>query len=142
VLTHFVAALTQFLARIRREISFRGANFGVFSVQLFQAGLRVNFEFGQGYASEKNRTSILIKLNELAIFCVRSGKFMLFPTLSLAISLHNYRHGLGRRPVGPAALLARRAPGHNPCGLGPPYHEIMTRTHLLPILTEFLDAPV
>jgi hypothetical protein len=62
--------LTQFLARIRHEISFRGANFGVFSVQLCQADLRVNFEFGQGYASEKNRTSILIKLNELAILCV------------------------------------------------------------------------
>jgi hypothetical protein len=80
VLTHFVAILTQLLARIRREISFRGANFGMFCVQLFQAGLRVNFEFGQVYASEKNGTIILIKLNELAILCVRSGEFMVFPT--------------------------------------------------------------
>jgi hypothetical protein len=80
VLTHFVATLTQLFARIWREISFHGANFGMFSVQLFQAGLRVNFEFGQGYASEKNGTSILIKLNELAILYVRSGEFMVFPT--------------------------------------------------------------
>jgi len=80
VLTHFVAILTQLLARIRREISFRGANFGMFCVQLFQADLRVNFEFGQGYTSEKNGTIILIKLNELAILCVRSGEFMVFPT--------------------------------------------------------------
>jgi hypothetical protein len=27
-------------------------------------------------------------------------------------------------------------------GWAPPYHGIMTRTHLLPILTEFLDAPM
>jgi ABC-type transport system involved in multi-copper enzyme maturation permease subunit len=52
VLTHFVAILTQFLAQIRHESSFRGANFWVFSVQLCQADLRVNFEFGQGYASK------------------------------------------------------------------------------------------
>jgi len=78
--THFIATLTQFIARIRREISFRGANVGVFSVQLLRAGLRVNFEFGQGYASEKNRISFLIKLNELVILCVRSGEFMVFPT--------------------------------------------------------------
>jgi hypothetical protein len=39
----------------------------MFCVQLFQADLGVNFEFGQEYASEKNRTSILIKLIELAI---------------------------------------------------------------------------
>jgi tetratricopeptide (TPR) repeat protein len=84
VLTHFVAILTQLFARIWREISFHGANFGMFSVQLFQAGLRVNFEFGQGYASEKNGTSILIKLNELAILYVRSGEFMVFPTLVVA----------------------------------------------------------
>jgi hypothetical protein len=82
VLTHFVATLTQLLARIRREISFRGANFGMFCVQHFQAGLRVNFEFGQEYASEKNGTSILIKLNELAILCVRSGEVMVFPTMA------------------------------------------------------------
>jgi len=80
VLTHFLATLTQFLARIRRENSFRGANFGIFCEQLFQAGLRVNFEFGQEYASEKNGTIILIKLSELAILCVRSGEFMVFPT--------------------------------------------------------------
>ena len=73
--------MTQFLAQIRREISFRGANFGVFSVQLFQAGLRVNFEFGQGYASEKNRKIILVKLNELAILCVKSGEVMVFLTI-------------------------------------------------------------
>jgi hypothetical protein len=89
VLTHFVAILTQLLARIRREISFRGANFGMFCVQLFQAGLRVNFEFGQVYASEKNGTIILIKLNELAILCVRSGEFMVFPTTVIAASSNN-----------------------------------------------------
>jgi pimeloyl-ACP methyl ester carboxylesterase len=27
-------------------------------------------------------------------------------------------------------------------GWAPPYHGIMTRIHLLPILTEFLDAPM
>ena len=80
MLTHFLATLTQFLARIRRENSFRGANFGIFCEQLFQAGLRVNFEFGQEYASEKNGTIILIKLSELAILCVRSGEFMVFTT--------------------------------------------------------------
>jgi hypothetical protein len=77
---HFVATLTQFLARIRHEISIRGENFGIFCVQLFWAGLWVNFEFGQGYASEKNGTIILIKLNDLAILCVRSGEVMVFPT--------------------------------------------------------------
>ena len=81
MLTHFLATLTQLFARIWCEISFRGANFGMFYVQLFQAGLRVNFEFGQEYASEKNGTIILIKLSELAILCVRSGEFMVFPTL-------------------------------------------------------------
>jgi len=35
----------------------------MFCVQLFRAGLRVNFEFGQGYASEKNEIIFLIKLN-------------------------------------------------------------------------------
>src|SRR5260221_1991074 len=76
--------LTQFLARIRREISFRSANFGMICVQLFQADLRVNFEFGQKYASEKNGTIILIKLIELVILCVKSGEFMVFPTMLLA----------------------------------------------------------
>jgi hypothetical protein len=33
-----------------------------------------------GYASEKNGIIILIKLNELAILCARSGEFMVFPT--------------------------------------------------------------
>ena len=91
--------MTQFLAQIRREISFRGANFGVFSVQLFQAGLRVNFEFGQGYASEKNRKIILVKLNELAILCVKSGEFMVFLTILLLVAglviygVGSLRHG-------------------------------------------------
>jgi hypothetical protein len=86
-LTHFVATLTQFFARIRHGISFCGANFGMFCGQHFQAGLWVNFEFGQEYASERNGTGILIKLNELAIICVRSGEFMVFPTLFLALDL-------------------------------------------------------
>jgi len=86
-LTHFVAILTQFLARIIHEILIRGKKFGVCCVQLFRAGLRVNFEFGQGYASEKNRTIIPIKLNELAILCVRSGEFIVFPTLTAPIAV-------------------------------------------------------
>ncbi len=90
MLTHFVATLTQLLARIRREISFHGANFGIFYVQLFQAGLGVNFEFGQGYASEKKGTSILIKLNELAILCVRSGEVMVFPTPAFVAEMVNW----------------------------------------------------
>ena len=53
-------------------------------MQHFQADLRVNFEFGRGIASEVNRTSILIKLNELAVLCVRSGEVMVFPTIILA----------------------------------------------------------
>jgi len=80
VLTHFLATLTQFLARFGREISIRGENFWIFCVQLFRAGLWVNFRFGQRYASEKSRTNIPIKPNELAILCVRSGEFMVFPT--------------------------------------------------------------
>src|SRR5713226_414491 len=35
MLTHFVATLTQFLTRIRRETSIRGENVGIFCVQLF-----------------------------------------------------------------------------------------------------------
>jgi hypothetical protein len=35
-------------------------------VQHVQAGLQVNFEFGQEYASEKNGIVVLIKLNVLA----------------------------------------------------------------------------
>jgi hypothetical protein len=81
VLTHFIVTLTQFPARITHELSFRGANFGIFCVQHFQAGLRVNFKFGQEYVSEKKGTSILIKLNELAILCVKSGEFMVFPAI-------------------------------------------------------------
>jgi hypothetical protein len=56
-------------------------------VQLSRAALWVNFEFGQGYASEKNGTVILVKLNELAILCVRSGEFMIFPTTGFANSI-------------------------------------------------------
>jgi hypothetical protein len=78
--THFIATLTQFLAQIRREISSHGANVRVFSVQFFQADLRVNCEFGQKYASEKDRIWVLIKLNALANLCVRSGEFMVFLT--------------------------------------------------------------
>ena len=76
MLTHFVATLTQFLARFRCEISFRRANVVVFSLKLLRAGLRVNSEFRQGYASEKNGISVLIKLDELVNLCVRSGEFM------------------------------------------------------------------
>jgi len=79
VLTHFLATLTQFLARLWREISIRGENFWIFCVQLFRAGLWVNFRFGQRYASEKSRTNIPIKPNELAILCLltTSGAYSL-----------------------------------------------------------------
>jgi hypothetical protein len=80
VLTHFLATLTQFLARLRGETGIRRRNFGTVGVQLFPAGLWVNLEFRQRYASEKRRTNILIKLNELAILYVKSGEFMVFPT--------------------------------------------------------------
>jgi hypothetical protein len=48
--------------------------------RLFQAGLWVNLEIGQRYASEKRRTNILIKLNELANLWVKTGKIMVIPT--------------------------------------------------------------
>jgi pimeloyl-ACP methyl ester carboxylesterase len=41
----------------------------------------------------------------------------------------------------PRASLAV-LPATTHVGWAPPYHGIMTRTHLLPILTEFLDAPM
>jgi hypothetical protein len=40
---------------------------------------------GAKYASEKNGTIILIKLIELVILCVKSGEFMVFPTMSSSI---------------------------------------------------------
>jgi hypothetical protein len=105
--THFLATVTQLLARIRRESSFRGANFGVFSIQLFQADLRVNCEFGQEYASEKSGISVLIKLNELAIKCVRSGEFMVFPTQSLGRELDRRKmRGGSSRSTAPQRLKA------------------------------------
>jgi hypothetical protein len=48
--------------------------------QLFQAGLWVNMEFGQRYASEKRRTNLLNKHKELAILCVKNGGIMVFLT--------------------------------------------------------------
>ena len=56
-------------------------------MQHVQAGLQVNFEFGQEYASEKYGIVVLIKLNVLAILCVRSGEFMIFPTVGRAADL-------------------------------------------------------
>jgi hypothetical protein len=63
----------------------------MFCVQHVQAGLQVNFEFGQEYASEKNGIVVLIKLNVLAILCVRSGEFMIFPTDTLFADCLNYQ---------------------------------------------------
>jgi hypothetical protein len=76
-----LATLTQFLARLGCETGIRGRNFGTVGVQLFQARLWINVEFGQRYASEKRRTNALIKLNELVILCVKSGGFMVFLTI-------------------------------------------------------------
>src|SRR5947209_1108943 len=44
----------------------------------------------------------------------------------------------GRLPRSSLAVL----PATTHMGWAPPYHGIMTRTHLLPILTEFLDSPM
>ena len=78
VLTQLLATLTQFSAQLRCETGICRRNLGV---QLVQAGLWVDLEFGQRYASEKQRTDFLIKLKELAILCVRNGDFMVFLTI-------------------------------------------------------------
>jgi hypothetical protein len=92
VLTHLLAILTQFLAQLRDETELCGENFGRGGVRLFQAGLWVNMEFGQRYASEKRRTNFHLKLKELAILCVISGNVMVFLTDTHAATDARHRH--------------------------------------------------
>jgi len=63
------------------ETLIRRENFVIFCVRLFRADLWVDFKFGQRYASENQRTDILIKLNQLAILCIRNGEVMVFLTV-------------------------------------------------------------
>jgi len=51
--SHLLATLTQFLAQLRCETGIPGRNFVTVDVQLFQAGLWVNLEFGRISSSEK-----------------------------------------------------------------------------------------
>jgi hypothetical protein len=57
-------------------------------VQLFQAGLWVNMEFGQRYASAKRRTTLLIKRKDLAMLCVKTGDVIVFLT-GFSVLLHS-----------------------------------------------------
>jgi len=53
MVTHFLAALTQFSTRLRRETWVRGRKSEIFEGRTFRAGLWVKFNFGRRYASEK-----------------------------------------------------------------------------------------
>ena len=55
-------------------------------MQLFEARLCVNLDFGRRYASGNRGTSVLIKLDLLAILCVSSGDFMVFLTVIIGLT--------------------------------------------------------
>jgi len=78
MLTNIITTLTQLLAEKRGSTKLFGEKFVNFYVQLFEVRLYVNYKFGRGYGSVNGGTCVLMKLNLLAILCVRKANLWYF----------------------------------------------------------------